>query len=187
MRTILLLLAALAGPNHGPAPVATPIGVGPGYRLAATTQAVRTGRPVGRLACRRGLPTVRSHLELFVHGRVVVLPAGIGVAAPSRVAGGVVTPLGCRYPVSTIDPTGVIYATAGSASTLADVFRIWHQPLSRHRLLGFASRRPLRVFVNGHRRLGDPRLIRLRRHDEIVVELGRRVPPHRGYLFPGGA
>jgi hypothetical protein len=180
MRTILLLLAALVGPNHGPAPVATPIGVGPGYRLAATTQAVRAGRPVGRLACRRGLPTVRSHLE-------VVLPAGIGVAAPSRAAGGVVTPLGCRYPVSTIDPTGVIYATAGSASTLADVFRIWHQPLSRHRLLGFASRRPLRVFVNGHRRLGDPRLIRLRRHAEIVVELGRRVPPHRSYLFPGSA
>jgi hypothetical protein len=52
---------------------------------------------------------------------------------PRRLAGGTVTPLGCRYPVST---------------------------LSRHRLLGFASRRPLRVFVNGRRRRGDPRLIR---------------------------
>jgi hypothetical protein len=184
MHTILLLLAALAGHTHGPAPVATPIGTGPGYRPAAATAAVRDGRPVGTLACRQGLPTVRSHLELFVHGRVVVLPAGIGIASPLRLAGGAVTPLGCRYPVSTVDPTGVIYATAGSASTLADVFRIWHQPLSRHNLLGFTSRRPLRVFVNGRRRTGDPRLIRLRRHAEIVVELGRAVPPHRSYLFP---
>jgi hypothetical protein len=38
--------------------------------------------------------------------------------------------------------------------------------------------------VNGRRFLGDPRSIPLRRHDEIVLEIGGYVPPHSSYLFP---
>jgi hypothetical protein len=163
---LLLLLAVLVGWPSSSArqlPVPTPIGVTAGYEVPATTVATRRGDPVGDLACRvgsgRGFPV---HVELFVHRRVLLLPAGIGIATPLRTADGTVTPLGCSYPFFTIDPTGVVHVTAAAPSTLADVFRIWHQPLTRHRLLGFRSRRPLTAFVNGRRWHGDPGRIPLR-------------------------
>ncbi len=62
--------------------------------------------------------------------------------------------------------------------------RIWGQPLSPHRLAGFRSDRPLLAFVNGRRFRGDPRSIPLRRHAEVVLEIGGYVAPHRSYLFP---
>jgi hypothetical protein len=186
---LLLLLAALAGSPPSSAqemPVPTPIGVTAGYDVPPATIAIRRGDPVGGFVCHmgggHGFPV---HVELFVHGRVLLLPAGIGIADPLRSADGFVTPLGCSYPFFTLDPTGVIHVTAGTASTLADVFRIWHQPLTRHRLLGFGSRRPLTAFVDGRRWHGDPGRIPLRSRAEIVVELGRLVAPHTSYLFPG--
>jgi hypothetical protein len=188
---LLLLLAALVGSPSSSTrqmPVPTPIGVTAGYRVQPATTATRGGDPVGGFICRigggRGFPV---HVELFVHGRALLLPAGIGIAAPFREADGTVTPLGCTYPFFTIDPTGVVEVTAGGPSTLADVFRIWGQPLTRHRLLGFRSRRPLTAFVDGRRWHGDPRRIALRPRSEIVVELGRLVAPHSFYLFPAGA
>jgi hypothetical protein len=42
------------------------------------------------------------------------------------------------------------------------------------------------VFVNGRRVNADPRAVRLRRHDEIVLEIGGYIPPHTSYLFPKG-
>ncbi len=184
MGAILLLLAALVAPRAPAHAVPTPIGIGPGFRPAATTPWVRGGRPLGSLRCTEATEAMRVHVELFVHGRALLLPAGIGVAAPSARSGAVVEPRGCRYPLSTLDPTGVIDITAGRVYTLGDVFRIWQQPLGRHRLLGFRSHRAVRVFVNGRRWHGPPAAVRLQAHDEIVVELGPLVPPHRSYLFP---
>jgi hypothetical protein len=189
MGTVLLLLAALVSSPLSSArqmPVPTPIGVTAGYRVPPATAATRRGDPVAGFVCRTGSGHGFSvHVELFVHGRVLLLPAGIGIAAPFHEADGVVTPLGCSYPFFTLDPTGVINITAGTPSTLADVFRIWHQPLTRHRLLGFRSRRPLTAFVDGRRWHGDPGRIPLRPRSEIVVELGRLVAPHSSYVFPG--
>jgi hypothetical protein len=42
------------------------------------------------------------------------------------------------------------------------------------------------AFVNGRRATGDPRRIALRPRDEIVLEVGGYVAPHRDYLFPRG-
>jgi hypothetical protein len=186
MRAILLLLAALAAP-HTSTPVPTPIGVGPGFRPPAAGADVLGGLRLGGLRCSAVDPTLRAHIELFVHGRALLLPAGIGVAAPLRRSGASVRPRGCRYPLSTVDPTGVIHATPGRVYTLGDVFRIWHQPLGMHRLLSFHSARAVRVYVNGARRCSPLRTTPLRGGDEIVVELGRYVPPHAFYLFPGSS
>jgi hypothetical protein len=185
MGVILLMLAALATSSSSPGhrPVATPIGVGFGFRPAAAGAAVLHGRPFGPLSCAPAARRTRVHVELFVHGRALLLPAGIGIAEPLQRLGATVRPLGCRYPASTVDPTGVIDVTAGRVYTLADVFRIWHQPLGRRSLLGFQSRRPVRVFVNGRRWHRAPGAVPLHRHDEIVLELGRLVPPHSSYLF----
>jgi hypothetical protein len=126
------------------------------------------------------------HLELFAGRRVVIVPAGIGVARPFTLRFGSIRPSGCTYPARTLTPTGVIEVRSGSRLRLGDVFRLWGQPLERDRLAGFRSERPLLAFVGGRRWRGDARRIPLERHAQIVLELGGYVPPHPSYLFPRG-
>jgi hypothetical protein len=66
------------------------------------------------------------------------------------------------------------------------VFAVWGQPLTRTRLCGFGPRAGVRLYVDGRRVGGPPAALVLRRHAEIVVEIGRFVPPHTSYVFAGG-
>ena len=160
-------MIAAPGPIHP-----WPIGPGPRYQPIAANAAVRDGRPVGELHCAGGR-RFAVHLELFADRRVVVVPRGIGVAAK-----------GCRYPVSTDAPTGVVEVLGWRTYTLGDLFRVWGRRLSATRLLSFRGR--VSVFVNGRRARGRPDAVRLAKHDEIVVEVGAHVAPHVDYLFPKG-
>jgi hypothetical protein len=108
------------------------------------------------------------HLELFGRGFAVVIPARIGVRGAS-----------CRADLWTIDPTGVVHFNG--AATLADLFRVWGRPLTSERLLSFHGR--VSLFRNGIRVRGDPGSLGLRDGDELVLESGRYVAPHRSYLF----
>ena len=127
-------------------------------------------------------------MELFAHGRVVIVPAGIGIAAPRRRVGAFVRPRGCSYAVRTTGPTGVLEVRRGARLTLGRLFAVWGQPLSATRLAGFLTSRlaPVRAYVGGRRWRGRPGAIPLRRHAEIVLELGRYVPPHCAFLFRRG-
>jgi hypothetical protein len=154
-----------------PSLVPTAIGLGPKYRPPAL---VRDGRALGSVRCTEGGARYGVHLELFAHRRVVIVPRGIGVAR------------GCSYDARTRTPTGVIEVRRASKLKLADLFRIWDQPLGRFRLVGFTSKKPLLAFVGGRRWRGDPRDIPLAYHAQIVVELDGYVPPHPSFLFPGG-
>jgi hypothetical protein len=160
---IVLLLA--------PALVPTPIGVGPRYHPppgvhAACLPGALTGAP-------------RVHLELFADRRVVIVPAAIGLRG-ARFDLGRVTAARCRARVWTTDPTGVVgFAGAG---TLGDVFAVWGQALGPARLASFDG--AVSVFRNGHRVRGDPRRLPLRDGDELVLEVGGFVQPHRSYRFP---
>lgn len=138
----------------------------------------------GRFRC--GSPGMRLgvHIELFAGRRALVVPAGIGVASPATAQFGVVTPHGCTYAARTRTPTGVIEVRQEARLTLGDLFRIWGQPLGPSRLAGFHSSRPVLAFVGGRRWHEDPRAIPLRRHAQIVLEVGGYVPPHRDFLFP---
>lgn len=150
-----------------------PIGAGPRYQPAAAGAVVRSGASFGRFRCG---PTGRLfdvHVELFARRRVVVVPAGIGVARG-----------GCRYQLSTTSPTGVVHVRASGRWTLGDLFAVWHHALTPTQLLSFNGR--VSVFVAGRRISGDPSRIRLTRHAQIVVETGGYVPPHPSYLFPRG-
>ena len=118
---------------------------------------------------------------------MLLVPAGIGVAPPLERDGAFVTGGRCVYPLRTREPTGVIEVGSGGTFRLGDLFRIWGQPLSPRRIAGFRSTRPVLAFVNGRRYAGDPRSIPLRRHAEIVLEIGGYVPPHSSYLFPKDA
>jgi len=153
--------------------------------LPALGTAVKAGRPVGDLVCARTSPIrFRVHLELFARKLVLLVPAGIGVAPPHARNGAYVTSGRCLYPLRTREPTGVIEVAASRAVSLGDVFRVWGQPIGPRRIAGFRSASPVLAFVNGRRVHGDPREIPLRRHDEIVLEIGGYVVPHTSYLFP---
>jgi hypothetical protein len=116
-----------------------------------------------------GAPAARIHLELFANNRVIIVPPRVGVRSAR-----------CRARLWTVDPTGVVHVER--PARLGDLFRVWGRELTARRLLSFHG--GVRVYVNGVRRRGDPRALVLRDRDEIVLEVGPFIPPHRSYLFP---
>jgi hypothetical protein len=119
------------------------------------------------------------HVELFAQRRVVIVPTAIGLGRTHRRLGRVVSAR-CRAHVWTLDPSGIV--DYEGRMTLGRVFRVWGQPLGPRRLLSF--RGPVSLYVDGARRRGNPRSLRLKPGAEIVLEVGGYVPPHRSFLFP---
>ncbi len=162
-------------------------GTGVGFRPRAASAAVATGARIGSWRClAHRLTSYAAHLEMFARQRGMVVPAGIGISFP-RFDGYRVTGGRCAYPLRTLDPTGVIEvgtARGGAPPTLGDLFRVWGQSLAVHRLGSFTG--VVSAYVNGRGWTGDPRLIPLRRHVQIVLELGGFVAPHSAYGFPLG-
>jgi hypothetical protein len=165
------LALALALASLPPSIYPWPIGTGARYHPTAASAVVRAGRPVAGMEC--GARRVRSavHVEVFAHRRVAIVPAGVGRGP------------GCTYPLSTAEPTGVVRVSTARA-TLGDLFRVWGQRLGPRRLLSFDGW--VLVFVDGRRRLGDPRTVRLTPHAHVVLEVGGYVAPHPSYVFPKG-
>jgi hypothetical protein len=141
--------------------VPTPIGVGSRYQPPPAIHAPCANAPLG--------VGKRIHLELFANRFVVIVPARIGVRGAR-----------CRARLWTTEPTGVIRYTG--RATLGDLFTVWGRRLSATRLLSFAG--TVRVYRNGVRMRVDPRRVPLVAGDELVLEIGGYVPPHRRYLFP---
>jgi hypothetical protein len=178
-------LCAFAAPASAQGPVPTPIGVGPRFHPSATSAAVAVARPIGRFTCgARVRRLVRTHVEVFARRRVVIVPAGVGVAPPFLRRDGFVRPGRCSYPLRTVEPTGVVEVDAALRPTLGEFFAVWGQQLGSQRLLSFSGR--VRAYVAGRRWQGDPRRIPLRRHAQIVLQVGQYIPPHRTYLFGPG-
>jgi len=196
LTTVVAILAAPALLGLGAASAATggappsvrpvPIGAGPAYRPSSARSAVLAGRSVAGMSCRGTGSRFGVHLELFARGRVVVVPAGIGVARPFTTRLGRIVPHGCTYALRTLTPTGVVEVERGRSWVLGDLFRLWGQPLGRTRLASFHGTTPLAAFVGGRRWAGDPRAIPLTRHSQIVLELDGYVPPHPSFLFQEG-
>lgn len=162
-----------------------PIGRGHGYRVPALGTAASRRATIAGLRCRKrhGRPYA-IHLELFARRLVVPVPAGIGVAPPQRRRGAYVLGGVCTYAIRTFEPTGVVVLDADRVRPLGDLFAIWGQSISERHLAGFSG--PVLAFVDGRRWTGAPKDIPLRRHAEIVLEVGGYVAPHPRYRFPPG-
>jgi hypothetical protein len=171
MSAFLIAVALLASPSVHP----WPIGRGPQYLPAARTAVVAAGRPIGTLACDSAGSAFRIHVELFADRKVIVVPAGIGVARS-----------GCLYPTRTTAPGGIVEVDRARHLTLGDLFRVWGQPLDAHHLASFTSGRPVRAYVGGRLVRGPLDEIPLTPHAEIVLELGPYLAPHSFFLFAGG-
>jgi hypothetical protein len=148
-----------------------PIGAGPRYHPPAGAHG--TCAP-GALAAGR-----RVHLELFANRRVIIVPPAVGLRG-ARLEYGRAVAARCRTRIWTTEPTGVVRFSG--APRLGDVFRVWGQPLTPRRLLSF--RGTVRLYRAGLRVASDPRRLALRDSDQIVIEVGPYVPPHRSYRFP---
>ena len=151
--------------------VPTPIGVGPHYHPPPAVHAPCAAGPL------RG--AARVHLEVFANRRVVIVPAAIGLRG-ARFNAGRVTSAACRARLWTTDPSGVVSFSA--RVRLGDLFTVWGEPFGPKRLLSFHG--AVSLFRNGIRTRGDPTLLALRAGDELVLEIGGFVPPHRSYRFP---
>jgi hypothetical protein len=127
---------------------------------------------------------IHQHLDVFVHGRRIGVPAGIGIAA----AQGFVSPL------HTHDASGIVHIESPDMRTftLGELFGVWGVRLTRSCVGGYCASGAdrLRVDADGTELTGDPRLLPLAPHAEIVVafgaprELPRPLPTD--YAFPPG-
>jgi hypothetical protein len=168
-----------------PSYIPVPFGRGPHYRPPALSVGVALAATIAGMPCRAADGRrYGAHLELFADRRVIAIPAGIGVAPPQRRDGAYVRGGRCSYPLRTVESTGVIELVPEPTRTLRDFFRIWGQRLGSRRLLSFRGR--VLAFVDGRPWTGAPGAIPLRRHAQIVLELGGSLPPHRVYRFADG-
>jgi hypothetical protein len=110
---------------------------------------------------------IHSHLDVFVDGKAVTVPAEIGIDE-------------ARNKISALhshDPTGVIHVespTAPATFTLGQFFIEWQVSLSADHIGGLKAddTHHLKVYVNGTLREGDPASIVLAAHDEIAIVYG---------------
>jgi hypothetical protein len=193
-----LLLTRARSPGSGPQYVSMAKPVDP-----ASLPGILTGRPpwpanTEALRARLqaiGLPALSSegtalhihqHLDLYVAGKKVTIPTGIGIG---QTASGVL-----YSPIHTHDTSGIIHVESPTVRpfTLGEVFDVWGVRFTPACLGGDCNNgdAQLRIYVNGHLATGDPAAIRLTSHEEIVVTYGTHAqlpsPIPSGYTFPIG-
>lgn len=178
--------------SGGPSPIPLVDGTALGKPMIATpnskfggdTKSGGQGQPVDGIACAgQEYVTlhVHPHLALFYHGQQVQVPHFIGSAA--------VPPQGCLYWIHTHDASGIIHVEApqlsppgGSDYNLGIFFDIWGQPLSRDNVAGLKG--PVTAYVNGQKYDGDLRMIPLKAHNLITLEIGTPLVTPPNYSFP---
>jgi hypothetical protein len=136
---------------------------------------------------------VHAHLDVFVNGKRVIVPAGIGINIKdpevkvfrdtpdgSKAYGGIelcVEP--CISPLHTHDNTGILHTESATAvpNRLGQFFTEWAVRLARACVGGYCRPSNIEFFVNGKRYAGDPRAILLTNHKEIAIVIG--TPPKK--------
>jgi hypothetical protein len=167
--------AALAGLQTGPAPWSANTA-----DLAERLRAIGVPplNPVEGTAVH-----IHQHLDLFVDGHQVPVPALVGIDPSVGFA-----------PLHTHDSSGVVHVESPTVRTytLGDFFAVWGVRFTPSCLGGYCSGgdRRLRVYVNGAPVPGDPTALVLQPHQEIVVAYGTAAqlpsPVPSSYRFPPG-
>ena len=134
---------------------------------------------------------VHSHLDVFLDGKHVLVPAGLGIdiknpgvhafstdGMPSY--GGISVPCAtvCISPLHTHDVTGVIHTESATQkdNTLGQLFVEWNVKLDAKCVATYCDpATAVAIYVNGTRFPGDPTTIPLADRTEIAVVVG--TPP----------
>jgi len=163
----------------------------PNLAPASTTQ---TGKTVDGITCRPlAKETVKYHVhihvEAFVDGKQMRLPAGIGITKPFVVqhySSGPFDDVGlydCLYWLHTHVADGIVHveAPAKQSFTLGQFFDVWGQPLGPNQV-GPAKGKVV-VYENGKRLTGNPRLTPLSPHGDIQIDVGTPVVAFQPFTF----
>ncbi len=128
---------------------------------------------------------IHQHLDIFVHGQVVAIPAGIGIheTYPPFIS-----------PIHVHDTGGVIHVESPTVETFmfGQFFDIWGVRLSSTCMGAYCTdgSNALRIYVNGQPYANDPRTIVLSPHQEIVITFGTATETPQTipstYAFPTG-
>jgi hypothetical protein len=127
---------------------------------------------------------IHQHLDLFVDGDPVEVPANLGIDAQGAFIAA----------LHTHDATGIMHVESPTASTfsLGQFFAVWGVRLSRSCVGGecAGSGKRLRAWVNGEPVDADPTRIELAEKQEIVLAYGTAAqmpkPVPASYEFPAG-
>ena len=192
---LVFVLAGCGGGSNGETQPSGQVDLGPAFDDIATLPGAQNHPPPWdagsdqlQLRLRRiGLPALQAegqvlhihqHLDLFVDGRKVTVPANVGID-PS---GAFISDL------HTHDTTGIIHVESPTEQqfTLGQFFAVWAVPLSATQIGSLKGKR-VRTWVNGKPVNADPTRIILAAHQEIVLAYGaapKTVPSK--YDFPEG-
>jgi len=127
---------------------------------------------------------IHQHLDIFVNGAKVTVPALIGISSAQQFISD----------LHTHDTSGIIHVESATASSysLGQFFGVWGLPLSATQIgsLKTGGGKVLKAWVNGKPVGADPTRIVLASHEEIVIAYGtpaqmpKSVPS--SYPFPAG-
>ncbi len=148
-------IRALPGIEAGPPPWPAEI-----ERLRARLDAVGVPARAGTTL------HTHQHLDVFVNGKRVIVPAGIGIGKE------------LASPLHTHDASGVIHveSTTVRSYSLAEFFAVWGVRLTKTCLAGECGEGKLHFFVDG-KPATDPNRIVLNHHQEIAVAFGPLPEP----------
>ena len=130
---------------------------------------------------------VHSHLDVFIDGEQVTVPAGIGINIEDPGVRTFDNPVGyggiemcdqpCISPLHTHDETGVLHTESMDPEphTLGQFFVEWGVELSEMCVAEHCDPTPIAVYVDGEPYEGDPRAIELTDEKVIVIAIG--TPP----------
>ena len=179
--TLMLLTACAAKP------LAQPSWPAPSNPMALATRA--SLEPTDREYL---LTHTHAHLDVFIDGRSVKVPSGIGIdiAAPVGIQKVptldgtgteyyvTICAMPCLSPLHTHDPSGIIHTEAKVRNekpyTLGQFFIEWGVKLDDSCVGEFCkSNTNIDVFLNGKKATGDPADIQLKSHLEIAIVIGK--------------
>ena len=132
---------------------------------------------------------VHAHLDVFVNGRPVTVPAGIGIEIhdpgvhhakqkDGSLAYGFIDPpcaQPCISPLHTHDISGILHTEAkkNQFNDLGEFFTEWAVRLDRKCVGGYCKpAAPITIYVDGKPDAGDPRQIKLADKREIAIVIG---------------
>jgi hypothetical protein len=133
---------------------------------------------------------VHAHLDVFVKGTHIRVPAGIGIDIRdpavhvfpmkdgTKAYGGITQcPRACISPLHTHDDTGIIHTESKSPvpNTLGQFFTEWGVALTRTCVGSYCHLTKPHIYLDGKPYTGDPRTIQLVDRLEIAIVIGK--PP----------
>lgn len=166
-RPVRVDFARLPGLQSGPPPWNSGVG-GLQDRLAALR--------LDALGQEGNVEHIHEHLDVYVNGERVTVPAGIGIYGNSFI-----TELHTHAPDSVVH----LESPKSRPYTLGQFFGEWGVRLNSSCLGRYCG--DLRWWVNGEAQSGNPAGLVLRAHQEIVLAAGKApAPVPASYRFPSG-